>query len=210
MSKLTKREGMTRVMEWLARLPVREVGENRGFWVELIQRSDRLPGEGYAWCQSALNAALRLATGGKAVRNPPRIVGGELLAEGTASVGIALRWARKHGYIVTRPRRGDILCLYFGERADYWPDHTGVVRRVVAVLPSTYVVLTAEGNTTAAGAEAVSDPGTAGDGVYMKRRLVSRRRVSAGGQRGWFAEFYRLPGTLTQRQSDRVRSRFSA
>ena len=49
----------------------------------------------------------------------------------TASVGLFLGWASKHGDVVVRPFRGDLVCYRWD--ADNWPDHVGIVERVLAV-----------------------------------------------------------------------------
>jgi hypothetical protein len=159
-----------------AKANVREVGGwNAGPRVELYQGADTLPGNHYAWCQSFQNAMWRLATGGKIVG--PMIVGGEMLAEGTASVGQAVAWARSKGYVVTRPYRGDHFAMLLD--GDSWADHTGQVVRVVSLGPLGYLCNTVEGNT---GSGSVDE----GDGVYLRTRFLSKSRTI----------FYRVPGEV--------------
>lgn len=101
-------------------------------------------------------------------------VHGMYLAEGKhlggwAGVQNFLQWATLHGYPVTRPFRGDIVC--FDWNGDRWYDHVGIVDRVLAVGPGgrpPYVIRTVEGNT--------------GDAVRIKRRAGLRMR------------FVRVPG----------------
>lgn len=52
---------------------------------------------------------------------------------GGASVGFFEDWARKHknGEIVKRPFKGDLVCYRFD--SDNWPDHVGIVERVLAL-----------------------------------------------------------------------------
>jgi hypothetical protein len=51
---------------------------------------------------------------------------------GGASVGFFEAWAAKHGMLFPdRPFAGDIVCYRFD--ADNWPDHVGIVDRVLAV-----------------------------------------------------------------------------
>lgn len=76
---------------------------------------------------------------------------GHPLPHPTASVGMFLQWATQVGLVVSRPYRGDVVCYRFD--ADTWPDHTGIVERVLAVrwrgkVFAGYVV-TVEGNTSA-------------------------------------------------------------
>ena len=153
-------------------------GWNRGPRVDVYERSDGLPGLGYAWCQAFQNALWRLATGGRVVRG--QIVGGQMLAEGTASVGMAAAWARRKGYIVSRPFRGDHFCMNL--TADSWPDHTGQIVRVMSLGPFGYLARTVEGNT---GSGSVDE----GDGVYVRTRFLSKSRTI----------FYRVPGTVRHR-----------
>ena len=157
-----------------AKARVREVGGwNAGPRVELYQRADALPGIHYAWCQSFQNAMWRLATGGRIVGG--QIVGGHMLAGGTASVGLAAAWARKEGYVVKRPLKGDHFCLQLG--SDSWPDHTGQIVKVLSLGPAGYLCRTVEGNT---GSGSIDE----GDGVYIRTRLLRKSRTV----------FYRMPG----------------
>ena len=127
-----------------------------------------------------VNAAWKLATGGQMVKNKAtgkwNIVGGANLAGGTASVGVAAAWANANGYRVSRPYRGDHFCLQLG--SDSWPDHTGMVDRVLSLGPAGFLCRTKEGNTGSNIAE--------GDGAYTKIRWLNRRTI-----------FYRVPGVLT-------------
>lgn len=157
---------------------IREAGRNNtGPLVEMFQRADTLPGEIYAWCQSFMNGCWRLATGGRVVHaasTRPELVGGLMLADGTASCGIFTGWCRQRGYMVEgsfdRPRRGDHITFLFD--ADRWADHVGQIASVTRVLPGLLYLVTVEGNTGSSGS--VSDPGTGRDGVYKKRRVVRR------------------------------------
>jgi hypothetical protein len=159
-----------------ARAKVREVGGwNAGPRVDMYEEADTLPGKRYAWCQSFLNAIHRLATGGVIVGG--KIVGGEMLMGGTASVGLACAEARKRGLLVSRPQRGDIFGMQLDSNS--WPDHTGIILRVISVGVAGFLCQTVEGNT---GSGSVDE----GDGVYVRTRLLSRRTI-----------FYRVPGKRT-------------
>lgn len=73
---------------------------------------------GYPWC-----AAFVCAMFGD--------VGFQITEPRRASVGFFEQWAAKLGYLVDRPRRGDLVCYRFD--SDNWPDHIGLVVRVLAL-----------------------------------------------------------------------------
>lgn len=182
MAGVAKRALALEVMERWARDGVREFGgRNRGPVVEMIQRADLLlkPDIGYAWCQSAANAAWRLATGGF-VDVDGNIRGGEYLAEGTASVGLAVEWAGREGFIVSRPFRGDHFAMQLN--ADRWPDHMGMIRRVLSLGRLGFLCQTVEANTSSGEAGSQDD----GDGVWPRVRFLSHKRTV----------FYRVPGSV--------------
>ena len=82
---------------------------------------------------------------------------------GWAGVENFLEWSLVHGYSVSRPFRGDLVC--FDWNADRWYDHVGIVDRVLAVGPGgrpPYVIRTVEGNV--------------GDAVRVMRRAGLRWR----------------------------------
>lgn len=88
---------------------------------------------------------------------------------GWAGVANFVRWGDAHGYEITRPFRGDLVC--FDWNGDRWYDHVGFVDRVLTVAPGgrpPYVLRTVEGNT--------------GDAVQVKIRSGFR----------W--KFVRVPG----------------
>lgn len=147
-------------------LKVRERGRNTGTLVRMFQLADGLAGEGYSWCQSFLNGCWRLATGAR-IKNY-RIVGGTMLAAGTASVGQFAADARRHGHVVKRPYRADYFCMQL--TGDNWPDHVGQIVRVLRLWPGAYWCKTVEGNT---GSESVDD----GDGAYVKHRFLRSSRT---------------------------------
>lgn len=174
---------MTEIMEYWAGKGKKEVGGNNlGPFVTMLQRADRLAGEGYAWCQSTLNGAHRLSTGGAILKSSGRwdIFGGEFLAGGTASVGFFLDAAKRNDWIVQRPLRGDAVC--FSDTPGGWPYHVGMVSKVIKLGPL-MTLKTVEGNTSITG-PLVSDPGTGRDGVVPKWRVVRRDKLT----------FVRIPG----------------
>lgn len=157
---------------------VRERGApNDGPMVDAFTRADGLAGENYAWCQAFQNAMWRLATGGKLVRTVHAdgrieyaIRGGKMLANGTASVGLFIGWAKALNLIVQRPARGDHVAFQFG--SDNWPDHVGQIERVISIGPIV-IIQTIEGNTSS-GEEGSQDEG---DGVYRRRRAMRREKL---------------------------------
>lgn len=158
------------------KLGVRESGRpNGGPRVQMYQREDTLPGEFYAWCQTTLNAAYRVATGGKI--KGLDIVGGKMLANGTASVGMAVAYARERGWLVSRPYAWDCFAMQLDSNS--WPDHTGMIVKVLSLGPLGYLCRTIEGNT---GSQSIDD----GDGLYIKTRFLSKSRTI----------FYRIPGEV--------------
>jgi hypothetical protein len=122
-------------------------GSNRGPRVDQYQDADDLAGRGYPWCMSFVQWCYRNA--------------GKPLPRRTPSVGFFLDWARKAGWVVTAPRRGDVVCYQFD--ADSWPDHVGIVS---AVLPGGFI-RAVEGN-TATGNDAN------GGAVMVRTRRSSR------------------------------------
>lgn len=95
-----------------------------------------------------------------------------------ASVGFFENWANKNGYLVNRPLRGDLVCYRFD--ADNWPDHVGIVSRVLAVRwrGGRFVgwVKTVEGNTS------YGNDANGGRVMYRYRWMNARTR------------FVRIPG----------------
>lgn len=133
-------------------------GNNRGRIIDGWNRMAGVP-IGSPWCMSFVHAMFQLEG---------RTLGG------WASVGFFEDWARKQGFLVTRPLRGDLVCYRWG--ADDWPDHVGFVERVLAVrwFGGSFVgwVQTVEGNTSS-GIRGSQDDG---DGVYRRRRWISRAK----------------------------------
>jgi hypothetical protein len=130
---------------------VREVGaNNHGSRVEWFQTFDSLPGEGYAWCNSFVDAMFAVA--------------GRPLVETYRSAGVELTLARAKqlGWVVTNPQPGDLVVFTFS--------HIGFVDEV-----RSSTLVTIEGNTGATGA--VSDSRNGGDGVYRKVRSRSLVRA---------------------------------
>ncbi len=94
---------------------------------------------GYPWCAAFLCGMVREGCG-LIVPVP-----------GRASVGFLEAWAKQVGAIVQRPFRGDWVCYNF--TTDNWPDHIGVIDRVLAVRwrggKFVGTIRTIEGNTSA-------------------------------------------------------------
>ena len=92
---------------------------------------------------------------------------------GGASVLNVLAWAKSAGDVVTRPRRGDLACLEFGEGAWDYGDHIGFVERVLAVRWKngrfSGWIQTVEGNTSRQG---MTGSQSNGGGVFRRRRWL--------------------------------------
>jgi hypothetical protein len=137
-------------MAYLAdQIKVRESGgNNRGAWVEAFLRSVGL-GPGYAWCAAAVNFASLVAEAPCPKRpesNPAAVIGWR-------------SWARKRGYLVDAPKRGDIAM----HRTTADTGHIGVVVKVIGPL-----VYSIEGNTSA------GEDGSQRDGGGLYRRVRTK------------------------------------
>ena len=185
--RLTRLVALDIALDYAERGVREEGGNNRGPIVQMFQRADTLPGEVYAWCQSTMNAFWRLATGGRVVGMD--VVGGTMLAGGTASVGFFKAAAKQNGWLVDRPLRGDHFVMHLDGNT-YWPDHVGQIVRVLEVGPTYYRCRTVEGNT---GSSSIDD----GDGLYVKERLLWKSTT----------EFIRVPGTTVVDNSAELRKR---
>lgn len=163
------REKLVRAEIAAAKLGIREVGaNNHGPWVKKFLAEVGLP-EGYAWCDAFQSYEEHAALGAR-------------LPIESASVAVTFEAARKLGWVVQRPRRGDLV-LYDFDGDGAADDHIGIVVRVLH-LPSTkgrlagsFVLRTVEGNT---GDGSAAD----GDGVYVRTRVVRSSSV----------RFVRIPG----------------
>jgi len=138
----------------LEEVGVREVGgNNRGPRVSWYQKFDTYrpsPDTGYPWCAAFVNAMF--AKAGRPLRELGRSAGVEYI----------FGRARALGWVVRKPKRGDLVIFTFS--------HIGHVVRE----RGDYIV-TVEGNTGPVGA--VSDSRNGGDGVYKKRRHKSLVRA---------------------------------
>jgi cell wall-associated NlpC family hydrolase len=150
--KKRRKPARLRALDWAwTERGTHEVGfHNRGRKVDEYQRADDLPGVGYSWCMSFVQWCFRAA--------------GRPLPHLTASVGFFLGWARKAGWVVQKPARGDLVCFNFD--ADNWPDHVGFVVHVYPLF-----ILTVEGNTSPGQRGSQAD----GGGVYSRYRRKSSR-----------------------------------
>lgn len=92
-------------------------GSNWGFWV-----SKFLASAGWSkpapWCAAFVCYCYEVA-------------GHKLTFPNRASVGFFEAWLKENGYLVQRPLKGDVVCYNFS--SDDWPDHIGIVERVLAV-----------------------------------------------------------------------------
>jgi hypothetical protein len=147
----------------------RPPGSNRGLLIDHWNQ-DACGTTGVYWCCSFVHGMFKL-------------VGVDL--PGGASVGNLLAAAQAKGWVVARPRRGDLACFEFGEGAYDYGDHIGIVEKVLALRWSrgkfTGWIQTVEGNTSAQGKTGSQSNG---GGVFRRRRWV----------RGIGATFVRVPG----------------
>lgn len=135
-------------------------GSNRGHHIDRWCRwANGLVG--YPWCAAFLCGMIREACG-LIVPEPRR-----------ASVGFFEAWADRVGSLLekgTKPIPGDLICYRFD--SDNWPDHIGIVDKVIRVRwLGRYVgtVRTIEGNTSA---------GNDANGGQVQRRWRSLDRCS--------------------------------
>ncbi len=131
---MTAREQALRIAMGEVGVKEEPAGSNSGPRVRQYQAATTLGGTGWPWCAAFVCWCYKKA--GKPLPLP------------TASVGLFEDWARKNGKLVTRPFRGDIVCYKFD--ADNWPDHMGIVERVLS-LPrwgKPWLIRTIEGNTS--------------------------------------------------------------
>lgn len=108
---------------------------------------------------------------------------------GGASVGNVVGASRTNGWVVTRPRKGDLVCYEFGEGWAGYDDHIGIVASCLALRwkGTTFVgwVSTVEGNTSS---QAGSGSQSNGGGVFRRRRWITGSIK---------ATFVRVPDTHT-------------
>lgn len=166
------REKLVRAEVAAARLGIREVGgNNQGPEVKKFLAEVGLP-QGYAWCDAFQSYEEHAAAGHR-------------LPIESASVLATFNEAGKLGWLVSRPRRGDLV-LYDFDGDGQANDHIGIVVRVLH-LPSTrgrahgsYILRTVEGNTSSGRAGSQGD----GGGVFIRTRVVRAGSV----------RFVRIPG----------------
>lgn len=127
---------------------VKEVGANRGFWVEKFLNAVGLVG-GYAWCAAFVTYCLRTA-------------GWKEKFKGMASVRNWYQWAVKNKRLLSQPKRG---CLFGWLRKD-GTGHIGFVAEVFQK-DSKLAIRTIEGNTSLIGSRE-------GDGVYRLSRVIGK------------------------------------
>lgn len=127
-----------------------EGGNNTGPRVRAYQASTPLTGTGWPWCAAFVNWAFKQA--GRPLEELHR----------SPSVGFLQTYASQEGWLVKQPERGDIFCWESPADSDSWPDHTGLVLKLLA----DGSMRTVEGNTSGS---SVAE----GDGVYVKTRPAS-------------------------------------
>lgn len=146
-------------------------GSNRGPKIDKWNM-DACGQVGVYWCCSFIHGCFKLA-------------GFDL--PGGASVGNLLAAAKQNGWLVSRPRKGDLACFEFGEGAYAFDDHIGIVEKVLALRwnGGTFAgwIATVEGNTSAQAN--LTDSQSNGGGVFRRTRWI---RTPIG------AKFVRVPG----------------
>lgn len=130
--------------EFADKIHVREVGANRGYWVERFLASVGL-GPSYAWCAAFVTFCLKTAGAKNLPKHPASVLGW-------------MQWAEANNAFLTKPVRGCAFAFMHTKTTG----HIGfVVRETLG--PS---VATIEGNTNAQGSRE-------GDGVYRRTRAES-------------------------------------
>jgi hypothetical protein len=161
------REKLVRNELAATKLGIREVGgNNHGPWVKKFLAEVGLP-EGYAWCDAFQSFEMQGAAGHQ-------------LPIESASVLQTYATGKKLGWAVSKPARGDLVCYDFDGDGQF-NDHIGLVVRVVSIGPM-LTLETVEGNTSSGVAGSQGD----GDGVFLRRRVVSAKSVG----------FIRIPGEV--------------
>lgn len=89
----------------------------------------------------------------------------------SAGVEVIYNNAKKNGWLVARPFKGDLVLFDFGSGIP--GDHIGFVKKVLALGP-VFTLRTVEGNTSSGEAGSQAD----GDGVFERTRVVKKSRVS--------------------------------
>jgi hypothetical protein len=98
----------------------------------------------------------------------------------SASVAQTYATGKNLGWAVSKPARGDLVCYDFDGDGQF-DDHIGVVVGVLGFGPM-LTLQTVEGNTSSGVAGSQGD----GDGVFLRRRVVSAKSVG----------FIRIPGNI--------------
>lgn len=161
--KILIRSKLVKVELAAAKLGIKEVGaNNHGPWVKKFLAEVGLP-EGYAWCDGFQSFEEHQAAGHR-------------LPIESASVGQTYEFARRLGWLVERPLKGDLVLYNFGGGMPPH-DHIGLVVKVLSIGGGYWTLHTVEGNT---GDQNAAD----GDGVYLRTRVVRKSSVA----------FVRIPG----------------
>lgn len=154
------------------KLGIREMGgNNHGPWVKKFLAEVGLP-EGYAWCDAFQSFEMDGAAGHR-------------LPIESASVAQTYATAKQLGWVVAKPGRGDLVCYDFDGDGQF-DDHIGLVVKVVSIGPM-LTLDTVEGNTSSGVAGSQGD----GDGVFLRRRVVSAKSVG----------FVRIPGNVADERT---------
>lgn len=171
MPKLIRHAALSRAETFAGKVTENPPGSNRGPLIDKWNM-DAIGQVAVYWCASFVHGMFKLAG---------------FFLPGGASVWAIKEAGRKSGWIVKRPRKGDIACFEL-HGAFAYDDHVGIVRRVLALRWSgdtfTGWVETVEGNTSAQNDPSGSQSN--GGGVFVRRRWI----------RNTPAVFVRVPGRV--------------
>jgi hypothetical protein len=160
------REQLVKAELAAAKLNIHEIGgDNHGPWVKKFLAEVGLP-EGYAWCDAFQSYE-------------EHGVAGHQLPIESASVAQTYETAKKIGWLVATPGRGDLGCVNWTHAGPPFADHILLVVNAVS-LGAYWKLRTVEGNTSSGAAGSQSN----GDGVYLRTRIISKTQIA----------FVRIPG----------------
>lgn len=163
------REKLVQVEEAAAKLGIHEVGGNNvGPWMTKFAAEVGLP-PGLAWCAEYQSYELHQAAGHK-------------LPIESASVEAFYETAKKNGWLVTEPARGDLACINWTQPGPPFGDHIVLVVAAPGRTGPFWQLNTIEGNTSSGAAGSQGD----GDGVWLRTRKLPKAQVA----------FVRIPGVI--------------
>jgi hypothetical protein len=165
------REKLVRAELAAAKLGIHELGgNNHGPWVKRFLAEVGLP-EGYAWCDAFQSYQEHAAAGHR-------------LPIESASVEQTYETAKRLGWLVASPARGDLACVNWNAPGPPFGDHILLVVSAVG-FGAFWKLRTVEGNTSSGAAGSQGD----GDGVWLRTRILRKSTVA----------FVRIPGVIDDR-----------